>query len=43
MVNYVLDTVTVDPIDDVTFSFMYNTVSGKTRTFCSPSKTANLT
>lgn len=32
MVNDVLDTIAVHPIDDVSFSFMYNAVSGKTRT-----------
>jgi len=38
MVNDVLDVMTVDPTDDGLFSFMDNTVSGKTRTVYSPSK-----
>ena len=38
MVNDVPDVMTVDPTDDGLFSFMDNTVSGKTRTVYSPSK-----
>jgi len=42
MVNDVLDVMTVDPTDDGLFSFMGNTVSGKTHTVYSPPRTANL-
>jgi hypothetical protein len=40
-VSNVQDAMTVDPLDDALFSFMDNTVSGKTRTVNSPSTTAN--
>ena len=42
MVNDVLDVMAVDLTDNGLFSFMDNTVSGKTRTAYSPSGTANL-
>ena len=41
MVNNVHDVMTVDPLDDALFSFMDNTVSSKTRTIYSLSRTAN--
>jgi hypothetical protein len=42
MVNDVLDTITVDPMDDGLFSFQDNIVSGKTRAVDSPSRAANM-
>lgn len=39
-VNDVLDTISVDPMDDGLFPFLDNTVSGKTRAGDSPSRTA---
>ena len=41
MVNNLQDAMTMDPIDD-DFLFMDNTVSGKTRTVYTPSRTTNL-
>ena len=41
MVNDVLDTITVDPMDDGLFPYLDNIVSGKTRAVDSPSRTAN--